>query len=133
MASLALACPSFREQWSVYVTGPEFDAEPLYVHLGKFARHLVRLALQDCTDELPAVFAFVERMYSEGDPYAKGAATIALLEGIQNHAGWAAVDASIFVRHLGPDSAAWWQEVEPFWKGEIPSVGAGLRGRTDRL
>jgi len=39
------------------------------------------------TEEFPAVFEIIERMHLEGDDYVKEAATIGMLEGIQNVAG----------------------------------------------
>jgi hypothetical protein len=53
------------------------------------------------------------------------AATIGLLEGLQNVALAGQVDPAPFEARLGPESSRWWRELEAFWAGEIPFVGAG--------
>jgi hypothetical protein len=82
MPLLLEACPSLAERWKSHVANDHGGA--LYVDLGEFAHHVVELARSGVTSELPAVFDVVERLHVEGDPYAKEAATIGLLEGLQN-------------------------------------------------
>jgi rSAM/selenodomain-associated transferase 1 len=124
MPLLVAACPSFAKPWDEYRSGPLYEAEQLYLHLGEFAVHLVGLLARGETGELPSVFAAIERVHVEGDPEAREAATIGLLEGIQNVAGDAARG---FEQYLGPESARWWSELNRFWKAEVPYVGAGLK------
>jgi len=48
--------------------------------------------------------------------------TIGLLEGLQNNAEHAGVDAKVFRQYVGPESARWWAALDRFWAGEIPYV-----------
>jgi hypothetical protein len=121
------ACPSFRARWAVYVADPAYDESLLYVHLGEFALHVVELLTSRSTGEFAAVFDAAERLHVEGDSFVKEAATIGLLEGLQNAAGHAGLDPGAFVPYLRPESARWWAELNGFWAGDLPHVGAGLK------
>ncbi len=123
MPLLLDACPSFTEKWREHRAFYE-DEDLLYVDLGEFAHHLVTLHKADLTDEFPAVFEIIERLHLEGDPYVKEAATIGLLEGIQNVAGNSGVNPEEFSRYLKPESAKWWRQLNDFWEGKIPVVGS---------
>ena len=63
----------------------------------------------------------------EGDAHAREAATIGLLEGLQNVAGHRGLDPDAFVPYFRPESARWWAELNGFWAGTLPHVGAGLK------
>jgi len=117
------ACPSFTEKWKEHRAFYE-DEDLLYVDLGEFAHHLVELHKANRTDEFTAVFEIIERLHLEGDAYVKEAATIGMLEGLQNVAGNSGVDPEEFSRYLKPESAKWWRQVNEFWEGKIPSVGS---------
>jgi hypothetical protein len=65
----------------------------------------------------------VERLHLEGDADVREAATIGLLEGLQNIAAHAGVDPDRFKVFLLPESARWWHELERFWRGETTHVG----------
>ena len=118
MPLLMEACPSYRL--------PADDRELLYVMLGDFARHLLQLHRQHQTEVFPAVARVIERLHVEGDHYVREAAAIGLLEGIQNVWGNEGTDPELFVRHLLPVSAKWWQSLNDFWSGNSKFVGEGL-------
>jgi hypothetical protein len=131
MLLLLAACPSFRRRWESYVADGAYEEGLLYVDLGIFADHLVDLLKRGETSEFEAVFEVVERLHVEGHPDVKEAATIGLLEGLQNVAGHSGLDPQQFVRWLEPESARWWAELNDFWDGKSSWVGAGLeRKRT---
>jgi len=117
MPLLLEACPSFRAPWQVFVSDSLYDPANLYSHLGEFARHLVGLMKAKKTEEFPAVFAVVERLHVEGDGYVGEAATIGLLEGIQNISG-GKVDQESFVPFLERDSWMYWEALNDFWDGK---------------
>jgi hypothetical protein len=117
------ACPSFTEKWKEHRAIYE-DEDLLYVDLGEFAHHLVELYKANQTDEFPAVFEIIERLHLEGNAYVKEAATIGMLEGIQNVAGNSGVDPEEFFPYLKPESAKWWRQLNDFWNGKIPYVGS---------
>jgi hypothetical protein len=118
MALLLEACPSFAEKWKEHRAFYD-DEDLLYVVLGEFARHLVELQHAKQTDEFPAVFNVVERLHVSGDAYVKEAATIGLLEAIQNIAGDKAEE---FTQYLKPESAKWWQKLDAFWEGDTEAL-----------
>lgn len=119
------ACPSFLKKWEEHRAIYE-DEELLYVDLGEFAHHLVELLKVNRIEEFPAVFEIIERMHLEGDHYVQEAATIGMLEGIQNVAGNSGVEPEEFVEYLKPESAKWWQQLNDFWEAKIPYVGATI-------
>jgi hypothetical protein len=118
MPLLMEACPSYRL--------PEDDRDLLYVVLGDFARHLLQLQQQSRTEEFADVARAIERLHIEGDHNVREAATIGLLEGIQNVWGNNGTDPELFVQHLLPVSAKWWQSLNDFWSGRSKFVGEGL-------
>jgi hypothetical protein len=68
----------------------------------------------------------IERLHVEGDSYVREAATIGLLESIQNQWGNNGVDPENFFPFLLPESARWWKSLNKFWTGESKYVGEGL-------
>ena len=123
MPFLLEACPSFAEKWEEHRTF-YVDEDLLYVDLGEFAHHLVELHKTNQTGEFPAVFDVIEGLHLEGDDYVKEAATIGMLEGIQNVAGNLGVDPEVFAPYLKSESAKHWRQLNDFWDGKIPNVGA---------
>lgn len=113
---LKTACPSFQT-----------DEDILYAALGNFARHLLELQRSHRIDCFPAVARVIERLHVEGDQFVREAATIGVLEGIQNTWGNSGVDPQLFAAHLLPESHRWWEELSAFWRGERRSVGEGFR------
>jgi hypothetical protein len=109
------------------VAAPDYEGGLLYLDLGEFAHHVVELMRTGATTEFPAIFEAVERLHVDGDAQVKEAATIGLLDGIQNIAGHAGVPAQSFAPHLKPESAKWWVELNNFWEGKAPYVGAGVK------
>jgi hypothetical protein len=135
--------PESPGTWAEYVAEPEFDESLVYAHLGEFARHVVEQMKAGATGEFAAVFDAVERLHVDGDEYVREAATIGLLEDLQNVAGHAGVDRR-------PGSAGYaeverlyarWQELEGIRAGtspklpledaeQAPIVSSGLKGST---
>ena len=116
------ACPSFQDIW--YESD---NKELLYVVMGELARHLLSLFQRGETDEFNPLFELIERFHTEGDDYVRELATIGLLEGIQNNWTNNDQDPEVFIEFLLPETKKWWDELNDFWDGKIPYVGAGLR------
>ena len=116
------ACPSFLPIWQEMEAERGQDEPLVYVQLGGFARHLVELQIQGQTAEFEDVFEVIERLHVEGDDYVQNAATIGLLEDIQNIAGNRKMDREVFFTYLKPVSAVWWQSLNRFWSGESTQV-----------
>jgi hypothetical protein len=124
MPLLLVACPSFEAVWD-----SELDAEEkgrIYTCLGTFARHLLELYRQGSVHEFAAVAEVVERLHIEGDHPTREAATIGLLEGIQNVWGNSGVDPELFKPFLLEQTKLWWEQLNLFWSGSIPHVGASM-------
>ncbi len=121
---LVKACPSFAEKWEEHNIeyADEEDFLP-YVALGELADHLIHLHDKGNVDEVESVFAVVERLHIDGEHYVQEAATIGLLESIQNVIGNRNRDPEIFRNYLLPVSAKWWDQLNLFWNGEIKYVG----------
>lgn len=107
------ACPSFQQNWNEYLGGEKEPAE-LYLSLGWFAEHIVDLYKQNKTDEFTAIFNVVERLHIKGDDYVREAATIGLLEDIQNRLQ-NENDFNTFIKFLGPVSRDYWEKLIDFW------------------
>ena len=122
MPLLLEACPSFQAVWDSEID--EEDRQLVYVCLGSFARHLLDLHRLGRTTEFANVIQVIERLHLEGDAATKEAATIGLLEAIQNTWDHAGVATDESVASLLPESRRWWRQLELFWAGEIPYVGA---------
>jgi hypothetical protein len=89
----------------------------LNLALGDLAHHLVEQLDAGKTNRFEAVFDVVERWHCEGDHYVKEAATIGLLEGIQNNSEHWGIDPSRFECWLKPESKRWWDKLNRFWNG----------------
>jgi hypothetical protein len=76
MSLLIEACRSYQL--------PAEDRELLYVLLGDFARHLLELHRHRQTESFSSVARVIERLHVEGNHDVREAATIGLLERIQN-------------------------------------------------
>lgn len=92
----------------------------MYLVLSDLARHMAQLLRNGDESELQQIFEFVEQWHLDGDPYVKEAATIGLLEDLQNTGLVGVGMPAQFERFLGPESKRWWVKVEKFWaKGEL--------------
>ena len=114
--------PSFEPVWRAFVAEWQDDIEhlPLYLVLSDLARHIAGLLEQNADSELRLIFQVVESWHVHGDPYVKEAATIGLLEDLQNKSivGDQAPDSCL--GYLGPQTLRWWRKVERFWEtGEL--------------
>jgi hypothetical protein len=115
MPLLLTACPSFSERWEEHRAFYE-DEQLLYIDLGEFAHHLVELQKANRIQEFGGVFDVIERMHLEGDEYVKEAATIGMLESIQNVAGNSGSDPEEFAKYLKAESAKRWRQLNRFWE-----------------
>jgi hypothetical protein len=122
MEPMLEACPSFRPAWQEFVDEWPSGDKPLYLALGALARHLVLILAAGDAPSLSRVFAVVERWHVEGDSFVREAATIGLLEGLQNEDLHGSTAPKDFEAFLGPESLKWWRKADRFWAhGEIIS------------
>jgi hypothetical protein len=73
------------------------------------------------TAGLAAAFGAIERLHLEGEQYVREAATVGLLEDLQNlnlHKNGTAPEQ--FRPYLGAESVRWWDKLYRFWQhGEL--------------
>ncbi|MCZ7912378.1 DUF7674 family protein [Agrobacterium sp. 22-221-1] len=113
---LLQADPSFREKWEAFQEEYRSEDElPLYLALSELARHLIRDLETGNTHRFDAVFDVVERWHIKGDPYVKEAATIGLLEDLQNGHLHRKTRSDDFRPWLQPETLGWWNKVHEFW------------------
>jgi hypothetical protein len=105
----------------------EENRELPYVILGDFTRFLLEAFQRKDESLLKDAAALIERLHIEGDGYVKEAATIGLLEGIQNTWPDSGVDSETIASYLLPESRRWWNSLNRFWNKEIPYVGADVK------
>jgi hypothetical protein len=65
----------------------------------------------------------IELLYTDGDYFVKGAATIGLLEDIQNLALGDDITPDVFKQYLKPKTLNWWNSPDDFWNGKTKYVG----------
>jgi len=117
MPLLLDVCPSFEEQWREFKEYWRDESEPpLYLALGDLARHLIGMLAREDVSSFPAVFAVVERWHLEGDSYVAEAATVGLLEDLQNRNLHEGTDPEQFRPWLLPESSKWWDKLYGFWE-----------------
>jgi hypothetical protein len=122
MKPMLTACPSFQSTWNEFVEEWRDQPEglPHYLALNNLARHLVGMLARNETDSFPAVFSVVEQWHLEGDSYVREAATVGLLEDLQNTNLHESTKPGQFQAFLGPVSAKWWEKLYGFWeRGEL--------------
>ncbi len=117
---------TFKERWLFFLDDyADEDELPLYVALSELADHLVQRFKKGDTAGFIKVFEVVERWHTSGDRYVREAATIGLLEDLQNHLGGngrkrkaSSTQAMEFEVWLGPQSRRWWDKLDRYWDGD---------------
>jgi len=114
------ADPSFEPIWEEFLTDWRDEPPmPLYLALGDLARHLTAKLQAGDTEAFSDVFRVVERWHVEGDTYVRQAATIGVLEGLQNTHNHETTKPEQFIPWLGPVSRRYWDKVDAFWNQGI--------------
>jgi hypothetical protein len=126
-APLLAADPTFRRRWEEFQAEWPNEAEPpLYLALGSLAEHLLERLGRGDTEGFDRVFDVVERWHTQGDAYVSEAASVGLLESLQNQLGGNesqfrrrdGITANDVVPWLRPKSRRWWDKLNRFWDGE---------------
>jgi hypothetical protein len=114
-------CPSFDGKWHAFLDYWRDEGDPpLYLALSELARHLIEMLAKKDVASFPAVFAVVERWHVEGDSYVAEAATVGLLEDLQNGNLHDSTEPEQFRHYLLPESAKWWDKLYDFWERGRP-------------
>ena len=118
------AAPDFEATWREFESEWRGEAEgpPVYLLLGELARYISQQLELGNENELVRIFAVVEHWHTQGDKYVREAASVGLLEDLQNTNVVAESTPASCLKYLGPESLRWWRKVEAFWeKGELLS------------
>jgi hypothetical protein len=117
------ADPSFCGKWAIFQEEYRSEDElPLYLALSELARHLIQDLETSSTHRFDAVFDVVERWHITGDPYVKEAATVGLLENLQNGHLHRKTRPDDFLPWLRPETLEWWAKVHEFWATGKPII-----------
>lgn len=115
--------PSFIEKWQGFRAEFQSDNElPLYVALSELACHLIGSLEAGNTSRFGAIFDVVERWHIKGDAYVRQAATVGLLEDLQNESLYRKARPDDFLPWLQPETLQWWTKVHQFWATGKPIV-----------
>ncbi len=115
--------PTFQPVWDVFLDKWRDQIElPIYLALRDLAQHVIGKLESGQTGELQRIFKVVERWLADGDELVREAATIGLLEDLQNPNFHKTTSPDQLKPWLGPLGAMQWTEVERFWSGQIPKA-----------
>lgn len=113
--------PSFSERWERLRNEDEDASEPaVYTILSELARHLIENLESGETHRFHAVFDVVERWHITGDHSVKEAATIGLLEDLQNGNLHRQTRPDDFLPWLQPETLRCWVKMQEFWLADKP-------------
>ena len=116
MPVIIAACPDFAATYDAFVAEWADEPEtPYYLALADFSRHIISLLETGNRQQLHAAFEAIERLHCDGDSYVREAATIGILESLQNTNLHPNTNPEQFLEFLLPTSLRYWRKVEDFW------------------
>jgi hypothetical protein len=92
----------------------------MYGALAEFVRHLSIVLAQGDRETVQQVFSVVEQLLLEGNQYVREAATVGIIEDLQNSNLHSGTTPEQFVQFLLPESRKWWDKVSAFWSNGRP-------------
>ncbi|MCW3846198.1 hypothetical protein OF829_03035 [Sphingomonas sp. LB-2] len=110
------ADPGFAPAYAAFLEEYRDEPDlPEYLALSDFARHLFARVETGDTAGFDAIFDVVERWHIDGDDYVREAASIGLLEDLQNGNLHRTTRPEDFIPWLRPHSRKWWNFVNRYW------------------
>jgi hypothetical protein len=130
MEPMLAALPALEPKWQAFVAEwrdnpyntPKShpDDLPNYLFLGDLAAYLADCMQEGDEESVRKALAVCERWLVEGEHYVSEAATVGLLEDLQNYAQRRNIAFARIEALLGPEGQRWWHKVNAFWsKGEL--------------
>ncbi|WDQ15417.1 DUF7674 family protein [Rhodopirellula sp. P2] len=117
MAVIIAACPDFTATYGAFMAEWEDELEnPYYLALADFSRYVISLLETRDRQQLHVAFETIERLHIDGDKYVREAATIGILESLQNTNLHSNTMPDQFLEFLRPVSLQYWRKVEDFWE-----------------
>ncbi len=114
--------PRFQNHWNEFLEEWKDDKDdlPIYLALSDLARHIASLISKDKEEELKNIFEIVEKWHIEGDEYVREAATVGLLEDLQNTNVMGETVPEKIETYLFLESKRYWNKVYDLWgKGTL--------------
>jgi hypothetical protein len=132
MALLREACPSFTG-WRDASALDDPEGFARMAELSDLARHVVDAAERGEADELPGVFAAVERVLGDASPAMVSMVRTHFIEDIQNITSHrdVAVAPDAFRSVLGPLALEVWDELDESWRAASTQPGTSPDDRPD--
>ncbi len=123
MLPILQVAEGFKPIWSEFLDEWSDENEvPVYLALSDLARYVSTLVEKSDGEELRGIFSVVERWHLEGDKFVKEAATVGLLEDLQNTNVVGIGVPQKIEPFLLPQTKLWWQKVSLFWsEGKVIS------------
>jgi hypothetical protein len=113
---LLAVAKGFLPRWNKFIKEWKDEPKlPQYLALSDLARYIADLVRSESVEELKQIFDVIERWHLEGDSYVKEAATIGLLECLQNTNVVGHGIQEKIETYLLPESKTWWRKVGEFW------------------
>ncbi len=117
MSAIVAAFPDFAATYDAVVAEWKDEPEtPHYLALAEYSRHIISLLQTGDRPQLQTAFEAIERLLTEGDEYVREAATIAILESLQNTKLHSTTEPEQLLPFLRPVSLRYWKKVEDFWE-----------------
>src|SRR5689334_407906 len=109
MSTLCAVLPTFADEVRTMIGNRLDEPEtPPYLVLSAYARNLIRLLEANDRIQLTRAFAAIESLLVDGDEYVREAATIGLLESMQNRSLHRTTTPVQFLPFLGNESQRCW-------------------------
>ncbi|NMH58702.1 DUF7674 family protein [Alteromonas ponticola] len=116
MLPILQVADGFKPIWKEFLDDWSDENElPVYLALSDLARYVSTLVENSDEEELRDIFSVVERWHLEGDEFVKEAATVGLLEDLQNTAVVGDGMPQKIEPFLLPQTRLWWHKVSLFW------------------
>lgn len=105
--------PELSKRFPDFTINPDFMGDELiYPILGEFARYIVQKFREENKQELIIIFEFIETLHTDADDFTREAATIGILEGLQNVSE---IREQEIKKYLGKISLESWLSLNDFW------------------
>jgi len=106
----------FKPIWKEFYEDWKDDGElPLYLILSDLARYISKLVSESEVDELKRLFKVIELWHIEGNEYVREAATIGILESLQNTNVVGIGTPQQIEPYLLNETRKWWNKLYEFW------------------
>jgi len=122
-------CPGLKSDWDRHLEFWGDEERGTFNDMAVIAHYLVACYEQQQLNEFPAAFSLLERCFADGDDQAKEAATIGIIEDIQNISSNREFGPQVFESWLGPQTKKAWDQLAAAWR-DVSDMADMLRKET---